>query len=566
MLARWPNGTKRVSIPHCARIALQRVVAPEGDHDAGGREQLGFVRIAAAAPRSRARGGRERRMLVGERSEECRHERVVAVFDDDIALRAQREHGRHQRDADRRVARDDRDALDAARPCGGQTGPFDDTVERLQRAELGFDRAFQRRRTDPEEQPVERVLDDRRGVAEPALDLGGRANARRKVGIGPALRGVGDVRDDAPRRQRAQLVSHGAPPASRRRASSRAARRPARVPAITARPGRARRRYQRAEVLGLDRDHRAAVGQIDVPDRAHDAVGERPAVAVDDDRAQPRRCDLQPRLDPLASRRIVVVLRRELGHRVLGGDRSGREAQSGRRFAVERRAVDDAGASLEPARLHDARARRQREIGTALGQRVEQCDQRERGRRDADGDAIVARAANGTGECVDVELAGVHVPTARAVAAAPGDDVHHETQRAVRMLRGFGDEVEVAQPRSVAEQHAVERGEQRRFVQARCVELVAAGASVHRSARLEPHRGPCGGERREPRFFERRRRNRGDLRDAVGQTVRVETLRAREGRVRGIRVNLIREQRARQVKELLVAERVRTDRRENPRV
>jgi hypothetical protein len=123
----------------------------------------------------------------------------------------------------------------------------------------------------------------------------------------------------------------------------------------------------------------------------------------------------------------------------------------------------------------------------------------------------------------------------------------------VRAFERIGDEVEVAQPCAVTEQHPVERREQRGLVQARGVELVATAPAVRRPARLEPRRGALGRERREPRLFEGRGRDGGDALDTVGQAVCIEALRARERRVRRIGADLVGEEIARQVEEGAVA-------------
>src|SRR5665213_2184499 len=178
---------------------------------------------------------------------------------------------------------------------------------------------------------------------------------------------------------------------------------------------------ERAEVLRLDRDHRAAVREVDVADRADHAGRQRAALAVDDDRAQPRRRDLAPRLDAAARVERIVVLRGEFGHAVLRDDRLDRDAEMLRGTAVQRPAFDDARAALEAAGLHDPRTARQREAQSARRERVEQRDERERRRRDADRNGVGLRPSQVGDQALLVEDIGVQVPAVRAVAALARD-------------------------------------------------------------------------------------------------------------------------------------------------
>ena len=88
-------------------------------------------------------------------------ERVRAVVDDHLALRAQRIQRRGQRDADRRIAGDDGNAADAARKTSRPPIALDEVVERFERAQLACDRGGQRGRGERYEEAVEREIDDR---------------------------------------------------------------------------------------------------------------------------------------------------------------------------------------------------------------------------------------------------------------------------------------------------------------------------------------------------------------------------------------------------------------------
>ena len=99
-------------------------------------------------------------------------------------------------------------------------------------------------------------------------------------------------------------------------------------------------------------------------------------------------------------------------------------------------------------------------------ERVAERHERERGSRDAHRCSRRDRARDPGQKACDVRSSPCR-HQARAVAALARDRRHHVAQRGVRVPLGIGHEAQVAQPRAVGEQQAVETREQRSFVQAR---------------------------------------------------------------------------------------------------
>jgi len=70
---------------------------------------------------------------------------VTAVLYDDARLGAERVGERRDCDADRRLARNDRDLFESAEEDVRSTVPFDEAVEGFERTQLAGDRGPQRR-------------------------------------------------------------------------------------------------------------------------------------------------------------------------------------------------------------------------------------------------------------------------------------------------------------------------------------------------------------------------------------------------------------------------------------
>ena len=114
---------------------------------------------------------------------------------------------------------------------------------------------------------------------------------------------------------------------------------------------------------------------------------------------------------------------------------------------------------------------------------------------------------------------------------------------------------------------AVEAGQQRRFVEPRRFEVVAAAAALRRAAGLEPQRRAFGRDRAQRRFLERRGRERPESRrrDAGSASSRTPRLRAYAA-YGAFQRNWCANTSQRQRVEGGVVERVRGDRGQDPRV
>ena len=110
---------------------LQGGIASESDDDVGGSQSLRRLGIARARPLARNGRRAELRPFVAQRAEERAHERIAAVFNEHVALGAQRVEGGNESDADGRIARYDDHAVDAPRVRRRSATAFRQTIERL---------------------------------------------------------------------------------------------------------------------------------------------------------------------------------------------------------------------------------------------------------------------------------------------------------------------------------------------------------------------------------------------------------------------------------------------------
>jgi hypothetical protein len=186
-----------------------------------------------------------------------------------------------------------------------------------------------------------------------------------------------------------------------------------------------------SEIRRLDREHAAGVGEVEDRDDAGRA-GPRilARFGIDEPHARPGRNELAPRAAGIAEQR-VVELRAEFRHPVLVDDALGRDGERVLDAEVERVARHLARAALEAARLHHARTGWQRDAHAALGERVEQVDERERRAAERHGDSVRRRLLQRSDERADLQRSALHVEAARRVAQFVQDDAEHVGERRV---------------------------------------------------------------------------------------------------------------------------------------
>src|SRR5579883_3650714 len=97
---------------------------------------------------------------------------VFTILDENVTFRTEREDCGHDRYADGRAARDDRDAADRKRARGGPGIAFHEAVEHVERAELGGDDRFELRTPYRPEKRVEGMVDRSERVAGPRRGSG----------------------------------------------------------------------------------------------------------------------------------------------------------------------------------------------------------------------------------------------------------------------------------------------------------------------------------------------------------------------------------------------------------
>ncbi len=133
--------------------------------------------------------------LLDERLRETRDQFIASVLNDHARLRTQGKCQVRDRDADRGIARNEHGALDTAVPHVGPARARYEFVECVRAAEFALDRCRERAARDALEEAIERVIDDGLGVSRARDDGARRANAGRKIGIGPTFGCVADRGD-----------------------------------------------------------------------------------------------------------------------------------------------------------------------------------------------------------------------------------------------------------------------------------------------------------------------------------------------------------------------------------
>ena len=170
----------------------ERRVTAECDDDIGITELGACADVVVTAPRLGGRACREFGPFLCERFEKRTDEPIVAIFHADVGARNEGKNERKERDPDRRIARDNRDAFDRYECYRRAILPIDEMLERIETSEFICNDRADRRRIDFGEERIERVIDHGLRVAGPFAERSRRTNARREIGVTPSGRGVGD--------------------------------------------------------------------------------------------------------------------------------------------------------------------------------------------------------------------------------------------------------------------------------------------------------------------------------------------------------------------------------------
>jgi hypothetical protein len=307
-----------------------------------------------------------------------------------------------------------------------------------------------------------------------------------------------------------------------------------------------------SQIFGLNGNHRAAIGKIDVPKNADLPIGDGASGCVDDRWPQPGRPDLHAIVAGTRPLR-VIVLAGQLGHPILGDDLFLIEAEAACQLRVELVARDLARSPFESAGLHDSRSRTRRKNPAV--EVVEERRERKCRARDANRNVFFERERKRVLERRDVETfaRSVDERSTFTIAALLRDMPHHVSERRALAIR---DEQQIAQRQllSSSEHEVIESREQCRVVQCEraVLEIMLAGVGRRRPARFEDGLCFIWIERRERCVFERRRRDRGYLVPMFRKPEFVESKTARECSIGCVIANLVREDIAREVVELVL--------------